>query len=258
MITAGIDLGCEWAKVVLLEENKILSFIIAPYGMEPISAVARKGFEEALRKAGIQKEQINSLGIVGSRREAASLGGDLLTESICCARGAARLFPATRTIIDLGAEKCLVVGCEAGRPLRSARNDRCAAGTGRYLRMVSKLLNVPVEETEQLSRQTESDVDIETTCAVFAESEIISLLHQKHTPAEIIRGVFKGLAQRIYPLLMNVGLKNDVVMIGGLARNEGLVKAIEVAAKAKICVPEEPAIVGALGAAIVTWERHKT
>lgn len=257
MITAGIDLGCEWAKIVLWEEGKILSYVIHPYGMEAISAVAQRGFDEALTKAGLHVGQVQSAGVVGSRRDATSLASDLLTESICCARGSARLFPQTRTIIDLGAEKCLVVGCEEGRPLRSARNDRCAAGTGRYLRMVSKLLNVPVEETEPLSQQAEKDVDIETTCAVFAESEIISLLHQKHTPAEIIRGVFKGLAQRSYPLLLNVGLKSDVVMIGGLARNGGLVKAIEEVAKAKIWVPEEPAIVGALGAAIVTWERHR-
>lgn len=259
MITVGIDVGCEWSKVVVLHDGKLLSYCVSAnaYGVERIPVIVERGLNKALGKAGIGLADEEYIVATGSHREVVQFAHDTAVESICIARGATLLHPSTRTVIDLGAEKCLVVRCERGRPLESARNDRCAAGSGRYLRMMAKLLSVKVEETEQLSLQSTLDVEIESTCAVFAESEVISLLHQKYAPADIMKGVFRGLARRIYPLLLNVKFQEDVTLIGGLAKNQGIVHAIEDQTGCPILVPQEPSIVGALGAALLAAERKK-
>lgn len=257
MITAGIDLGNEWAKVVVIRNGTLLSHAIEVHGMRRVSDVAERGLQRALKEAGTRVGDVQSIVAVGSRREGAAFAHGTATESICCARGAHRLCPETRTVIDLGAEKCLVVRCEQGRALNSTRNYKCAAGTGRYLKMVSKLLNLDVEATANLALESTEEVDIESTCAVFAESEIISLLHEKRNRADIMAGVFKGLAQRIYPLLAKVGFCSQVMMVGALARNQGIVKALEAQTGGKIHVPDHPEIVTSLGAAVVAAEREE-
>ncbi|MDD5312682.1 MAG: acyl-CoA dehydratase activase, partial [Dehalococcoidia bacterium] len=161
----------------------------------------------------------------------------------------------TDTVVDIGADKCLVVKCQHGRPFKTARNDRCAAGTSRFLRIAAKPLGVDVREMGRLALRSQMEIEIDSVCAVFAESEIISLIHQKKHPEDIARAVFKGLASRIYTLLVKVGFEKSLVMVGGVARNEGLVRALEEKAGCSIMIPEEPMIAGALGAALIACEK---
>jgi predicted CoA-substrate-specific enzyme activase len=166
-------------------------------------------------------------------------------------------LPSADTVIDMGADKCLVVKCRDGKPLNTVRNDRCASGTGRFLKVAAKPLGVDVEEMGRLSLDSHKDVEINNTCAVFAESEIISLIHLKQHPEDIARAVFRGLARRVYTMIIKVDFKKDLVMVGGIAKNVGMVKAMEEQAGCHILIPEDPIIVGALGAALIASERNK-
>lgn len=179
------------------------------------------------------------------------------TESSCCARGGSWLWPSVDTLIDMGANKCLVVKCQNGRPLNTVRNDRCASGTGRFLKVAAKPLGIDVEEMGRVSLQSRGEVEISSTCAVFAESEIISLIHLKHRSEDIAKAVFRGLAQRIYTSLLKVGFQRDLLMVGGIACNIGMVKAIEELAGCPVIVPENPILAGALGAALIAVDRAR-
>lgn len=257
MITAGIDIGCEWAKVLLLSNEDILSYAIRPCSRESIVRIAQRGLSEAVKKAGIRETDIDYIVATGSYCKAVSFAHQIATEPFCCVRGASLLVPSAVTVIDLGAEKCLVVRCQDRGPIRYARNDRCAAGTGRYIRMASKLLGIEPEETAELSVQSHQNIEIGSTCAVFAESEIISLIHQKRSSSDIMKGVFRSLAHRVYPLLVGVDFLRDVAIFGGLARNAGIVKAIQEEIGCPILVPKEPSIGVAAGAAVVAAEWEK-
>ena len=139
--------------------------------------------------------------------------------------------------------------------LTTTRNDRCASGTGRFLRIAAEPLGVDPQEMGNLSLKSQKTVEINNTCAVFAESEIISLIHLKHRPEDIAKAVFRGLARRIFTLIMKVDFKPDLVMVGGVAKNAGMVKAMEEQAGCPVVVPEEPMIVGALGGALLAARR---
>ncbi len=257
MITAGIDAGAENMKVVVLEDDRILSHSIVPQGREAVPSAARRAFTEAAEKAGIIPAQMEYIVATGIGSEYISFAHEKATESSCCARGVSRLLTSTSTVIDMGADKCLVVRCLNGRPLNTVRNDRCAAGTGRFLEVAAKPLRMDVKEMGRVSLDSQKDVEINNTCAVFAESEIISLIHLKHRPEDIAKAVFRGLARRVYTLIIKVDFKQDLAMVGGVAKNVGMVKAMEEQAGCHILVPEEPIIVGALGAALIASERNK-
>ena len=257
MITAGIDAGAENTKVVILGESEILAYSIVPQGIAPALPVAQKALTEAAERASISPDGIQYVVSTGIGSEYVSFAHEQATESSCCARGVTWWFPHTDTAIDIGADKCLVVKCQHGKPFRTARNDRCAAGTGRFLKIAAKPLGMEVEEMGNLSLQSRSDIGIESTCAVFAESEIISLIHQGYRPEDIAKAVFKGLASRIYTLVLKVGFDKNLVMVGGIAKNIGMVKAMEEQVGCDILVPEEPIISGALGAALIASENKK-
>ena len=257
MITAGIDVGAEDIKSIILSDGRILSYSVVSQGTEPTPSAALRGLSEAAEKAGITRTEIECSVGTGVGRKYVSFADKQATESSCCARGITWLLPSTDTVIDMGADKCLVVKCKHGRPLNTVRNDRCAAGTGRFLEIAAKPLGLGVEGMGQLALKSGKDVDIESTCAVFAESEIISMIHSKHRPEDISWAVFKGLARRVYTMLLKVGFERDLAMVGGLTKNVGMVKAIEEQAGCHILIPEEPIAVGALGAALIAAEKRK-
>ena len=257
MITGGFDAGSEYLKVALLGDNKILSYSSLPYGRESISVTAQTGLNDAIYKARIPQSSIDYVAATGSNREAVPFAQGYISEPTCCARGAVWLFPSTRTVIDLGFDKCTVLKCSNGSVLRIARNDKCAAGTGRYLNVISKLLQVTEEEAGKLSLQSHEVLNIEATCTVFVESEIISLIHQGKAREDILRGAFKGLAHRIYPLLLKVAFEREITLVGGMAKNVGVIKVLEEQIGHSLLIPEEPIMVGVLGAAIIARESLK-
>lgn len=257
MITAGIDVGAENTKIVILSDSGILSDTVVYQVRGDAQSNALRGLGKATQVADIVRSDIEYVLATGIGSKYISFADEQATESSCCARGVTWLLPSTDTVIDMGADKCLVVKCKHGRPLSTVRNDRCAAGTGRFLGIAAKPLGLDVGEMGQLALKSREDVDIESTCAVFAESEIISLIHSKHRPEDISWAVFKGLARRIYTMILKVGFERDLAMVGGLTKNVGMVKAIEEQAGCHILIPEEPIVVGALGAALIAAEKNK-
>ena len=255
MITAGIDVGAENTKAVILKDDAILSYSIISQGRMALISVVERALNEALEKAGVKCDQIVNAAATGVGSDYATFADEQLTESSCCARGASWLVPSTDTVIDMGADKCLVIKCQNGKPVNSVRNDRCASGTSRLLRAAAKPLGLDVEEMGRLSLQYKEEVNINSTCAVFVESEIISLIHLKYRREDLAKAVFKGLARRIYTMLMKVGFEKDLVMTGGVARNVGMARALEEVSSCDILIPERPPIVEAVGAALIAAER---
>ena len=254
MVTAGIDAGSEYLKVVLLRDIEILAWSELRYGMEPVPATAKKALDNAVTKAGISRDGIKHIAATGVNREKVTLAHKLALEALCCARGINQLLPAARTIVDLGSDKTAVIRCENGTILRTARHDRCAAGTARYLDVARRLLQVAEEETGAIALKSNGAISLQATCTVFVESEIISLIHQGRQPEDILKGIFTALARRIYPLLIKVNYQKEVALLGGIAGNAGIIAAFEELLGCKLCVPEHPSIVEALGAALIAKE----
>jgi predicted CoA-substrate-specific enzyme activase len=251
LISCGIDAGSEYLKIVLLESNQLLSHLSVGYESESVARTAESALKQAAQRARIAPDAIKNITATGAYRESVGFANEIITEPPCCCRGASWTLPSTRTIIDLGSDKCTVVKCDDGSVTRIARNDRCAAGTGSFLTAIFRLLNVTAEEAGELSMQSKQPTDIEAVCTVFVESEIISLIHQKKAREDILRGAFVGLAQRIYPLLLKVAFEPDVMLIGGAARNIGIIDALKIQTGAQVFVPDEPSIIEALGAALI-------
>ncbi len=257
MITAGIDAGAENMKAVIMGDQGILAYSVIPQGRGAVLAVAQEALNEAAAKAGVIVSDIDSTVATGIGSEYISFAPKA-SEASCCARGAGWLLPSAATVVDLGADKCLVVRCREGKLLNVARNDRCASGTGRFLNVAAKPLGIDAAEMGRLSLQSTKSVEINNTCAVFAESEIISLIHLKNNPEDIAKAVFRGLSRRVYTLLIKVSLERDLVMVGGVARNPGMVKAMEEEVGFPIWIPEEPILTGALGGALIAVDRRKS
>jgi predicted CoA-substrate-specific enzyme activase len=239
-----------------MEEGKILSYAVVHSGDE-VEQMARKAVAEALEKAGGGDDcYIISTGI-GSR--VVPFGQGQKAIATCLARGAWYFFPTGRLVIDLGAETSTVVKVsEKGRLVDWANQDKCAAGTGLFLQQVAKLMQMPVAEMGNLPVPDKA-AEITSTCAVFAESEIISHIHRvPPTPKEeIVAGVYNSVVSRLMSLVKRVGLTKDVVVTGGVALNKGLVKVLEKELGFAVLVPVEPQIVGAVGAALIAGETFK-
>lgn len=258
MRAAGIDIGSLTTKAVIMDDGKILSCVIDQTGDEAEQA-ARRALKEALNRAGIRTQDelyIISTGI-GSR--GLQFGQGQKAVATCLARGAFYLFPSVRVVIDLGAETSTVVKVnERGRLIDWANQDKCASGTGLFLQQVSKLMQMSVSEMGKLSIP-EKAAEITSTCAVFAESEIISHIHRvPPTPKEeIVAGVYQSVVGRLMSLIKRVGIAKDAVVTGGVALSEGFVRVLGKELGFNVLVPSEPQIVGAVGAALIAGEAAK-
>jgi predicted CoA-substrate-specific enzyme activase len=255
MVTAGIDVGTETTKVVVLSNSEIVSRHIFIGGDEDAARLGAKALHQAAAKAGMNPTDIQNIAATGLGGIQMPFVNEQVPEAMCIAKGVDWLLPSTRTALDLGAAKSLAVKCDHGKPIKIARNDKCASGTGIYLEIVSKILGIGIEEMADLSLRSKEYVELQSTCAVFGESEAISLIQMKKRPEDIARGALRGLAKRTYPLLLEVGLERDVTLLGGVARNRGLVIALEELLGHNLLVPPEPQIVAALGAGLIAQER---
>ena len=173
--------------------------------MEETATLTREAIAMAAGKAGISFEDIRYTVVTGRGREFVPFATDRLSEAFCLARGIYSLFPNVATVLDIGADKILAVRCQSGRPMKIAINDRCAIGSGRFLETLGSSLGVRLEEMEEMAHRSLEPVEIQSTCAVFAETEIISsLVHLQKKREDILKGALQALASRIYPLLLKV------------------------------------------------------
>jgi predicted CoA-substrate-specific enzyme activase len=251
MPLAGIDIGSTMTKVVVTDEEKILASIIGPTGAEH-RHLALKVMEEALQQSGLTLEGIDFIVATGYGRINVPFADKQITEITCHARGIKSLFPTARIIIDIGGQDSKGIKLDAeGKVVNFVMNDKCAAGTGRFLEVIAETLGVRLEEMGEISSRAETFVKISNTCTVFAEHEVTSRLAEGTPIPEIVAGLHVSIAGRVVNMVRQLGLEKDVVVTGGGAKNIGLVRAIEEQVGFAVKVPPEPLLTGALGAALV-------
>lgn len=250
MISAGIDIGSITAKCVILKDNRILSYRIMR--VKPnLENTAREVLKDTLEVAGIEKEEIDMVIATGYGRNMVNFADKKITEISCHAMGASFLIPNTGTVIDIGGQDSKVIAVENGKVLDFVMNDKCAAGTGRFIEVMAVALGLKIEEVGDLALRAVKKLKISSTCTVFAESEVVSYLSAGEKIENIIAGVCDAIAGRIVAMANRVGIRREVVLTGGVAKNSGVRKAIEEKLGFPVKVPEEPQIVGALGAAVL-------
>ena len=250
MIVAGIDIGSSTSKEVLMDSDKVLCYSIVTTGAESVKS-AQLVLDEALNTVNARRHEISYIVATGYGRVIVPFAQNTVTELTCHARGANWLFPSARTILDMGGQDCKAIRCdEAGRLLNFMMNDKCAAGTGRFLELMARVLGMPLDKLGELSLEAHNDVKINTTCAVFAKSEVTSLVRDGKDKRDVLAGLHSAIAGRVYNMLRGVGIEPDLVITGGIGKNIGVVRKIEERVGMKVLIPEEPQIVGALGAAL--------
>lgn len=257
IVVAGIDVGSETTKVLLLGHGEVLARGIAPSGLDLKEAV-QNALNEALAQATLARDALGTVISTGLGRRAVHFAKDDISEFTAAARGAIFLHPNARTVIDVGAEDARVTRCDAsGRASTFATNDKCASGTGCFVRTMARTLELPLEEMGPLSLQSSAPVDMCATCVIFAETEVVSLIHTKTPQADIVRAIHDAIASRIAAIARRVGIEAEVILVGGVAKNVGFVASMEAALGTKVLVPEHPEFVTALGAALVAQEAAK-
>jgi len=251
MVSAGIDIGSLTTDVVILRDGKIASYSIVPT-LSNSEAAARSAYDQALASAGLTPGDVSNVIATGYGRASIDFTSKTVTEITCHAIGARRLFAEAKTVIDIGGQDSKVIRlADDGRVEDFAMNDKCAAGTGRFLEVMARSLETDLESLGSLSALSERDVRISSTCTVFAESEVVALVAKGAAKEDIIRGLHRSVAERVYAMIARLRAEPPFVMTGGVAKNSGVVSALEERLNAKLLVPDEPQIVGALGAAIV-------
>lgn len=255
MYYAGIDIGSLTAETVVINDKKeILASSIYPSGTNHKEAI-EISFSKTLEKAGIKKEDIKFIVSTGYGRVNVPFADKQVTEIACHGKGAHYFFPETRTIIDIGGQDNKVIKLnKKGKVIDFVMNDKCAAGTGRFLEVMAQALDVKVNELSQLSAKSKKKVKITSTCGIFAESEVVSKIAQGEKKEDIISGIHRSISDRLAGMVNRMGLTLDVTMTGGGAKNNGVVIAIEEKFDIKINIPFEPQIIGALGAALIGME----
>lgn len=255
MITAGVDIGSSTSKAVLLRDDDILSYTILFTGSESVLS-ANQVLNEVLLQSNLALEDIQYIIATGYGRVIVPFAQEALTELTCHARGAHWLFPGVRTILDMGGQDCKAIRCDsAGRLQNFIMNDKCAAGTGRFLELMARVLGLSLDDLGELSLGAASAIKINSTCAVFAKSEVTSLIREGKEKKEVIAGLHSAIAGRVYTLLRGVGIEPELAVSGGIGKNKGVVQEIEKRLGMKVLLPPEPQIVGALGAALLARDK---
>jgi len=257
MIVAGVDVGSLSGETVILRDGDILSYSIVKTGADS-AKTAERATEEALKKAGIPFEGIEFTVATGYGRVIVPFADKNITEISCHAKGASYIFPTVRTILDMGGQDCKAIRCnDVGKVTNFAMNDKCAAGTGRFCDVIAEVLDIPLEDIGKISLQAEKDAMISSACAVFAKTEVVTILRRGTPKSEILSGIHEAIASRVFALLQRVGIERDFVITGGIAKNLGVVKKVAEKVGLEPLISQEPQIVGALGAALFAHEMCK-
>lgn len=252
---AGIDSGSTSTNAVIIDENKnLIAYATIPTGPKAIES-AREVFERVLKNAGLKKEDISATVATGYGRVSIPFADMTVTEITCHGKGAFFLDGTVRTIVDIGGQDSKVIRLDdSGNVVDFAMNDKCSAGTGRFLEVMARSLGVPIDEMAKVTEKAKEDITITSMCTVFAESEVISLIAQNKDRRDIIHALNKAVASKAVSLVDRVGRKGRYMMTGGVAKNLGVVRAIESKLGEKLIIPFDPQITGALGAALIALE----
>jgi benzoyl-CoA reductase subunit D len=250
MITAGVDVGAQFVKAVVVSDGKVLGRSIVPTGFEPTEA-AQKALAGAIKEAGVSREDVNRIMATGAGRKSITFADSSITEVTADARGVNSMHPSVRTIVDIGAEEARGISCDAqGKVLDFAKNDKCAAGSGAFVESMSRALEIKIPQMIELSLKSTQEAPINATCAVFAESEVVSLIHSKIAKADIAHAVHDAIASRVSSMVRRIPIENDVALVGGVANNAAIVDVMKKHLGVELVIPEHPEYVSALGAAL--------
>lgn len=257
MITVGLDAGSKNTKVCIFDD-KILSTATVLSGFDQEES-AEQVLNSALDKAGIKREEIKHITVTGAGMDAIKFADTNITTITADARGTHFIFPSVRTIVDIGAEEGRVVKIdEYGKVKDFGINEKCAAGAGAFIEAMSRALEVEIEEMGELSLKSTKQIPMNAQCTIFAESEVVSLIHQKTKKEDIIRAVHDAIADRNTSMLRQIGIEKDISLIGGMAKNIGFVDAMNRNLGFDLLVPKDvvaPEYVSALGAALIAQDK---
>jgi benzoyl-CoA reductase subunit D len=255
MITAGVDCGAKNTKVVILKDGDIISKSSVLSGFDQKGA-AQQAFDEALSKAKLTKDDVKHITATGAGKKEVDFANSTVTEVGADAKGINKLYPSVKTVIDVGAEEGRAIKCDGkGKVIDFAINEKCAAGAGSFTESMARALEVQVEELGDLSLQSTRNIQMNAQCAVFAESEVVTLVHAKTSKEDMAKAVHDAIASRITSMARKIGVENDVAIIGGVAKNKGFVKALRDDLEVELKLPEDPEYVTAYGAAIAAAEK---
>ncbi|MEN6616154.1 MAG: acyl-CoA dehydratase activase [Syntrophorhabdus sp.] len=249
---AGVDIGSTMTKVVILSD-KIETSLIGPTGPEH-RKLANRVMEEALSQARLSFSDLTYIVATGYGRINVPFADRQITEITCHAKGLQSLLPSVKTVVDIGGQDSKGIKIQNGRVMNFVMNDKCAAGTGRFLEIIADSLGVPLNKLGEISLSAQSIAPVSSTCTVFAEQEIISRLATGEPIANLIAGIHDAVATRIASLVKKLIIEPDIAVTGGGAKNIGLVAALERKFGRPLLVPPEPLITGALGAALMGKE----
>lgn len=256
MHVLGIDSGSTSTNAVIMNEKReIEAFSVVRTGAKSGDS-AQKILKDVLSRASLSQQDLDLIISTGYGRVSISYADENITEISCHGKGAHYFHPEIRTILDIGGQDSKAIQLnEMGEVTDFVMNDKCAAGTGRFLEMMARTLELDIAELGPISLNWSEDIDISSMCSVFAESEVISLIAQNKEKCDIAHGIHKAIANKAVSLLKRVGLHPNFMMTGGVAKNPGVVHAIEDKLQTKLFICQEPEIVGAAGAALFGLER---
>lgn len=252
MYFAGVDVGSTMTKVVIMDQE-IVACIIGPTGAEH-RRLANKVMEEALGQAKLPFDEIAYVVATGYGRINVPFADKQITEITCHAKGVYSLFPSVRVAIDIGGQDAKGIKIANGKVVGFVMNDKCAAGTGRFLEVIAEALGLKLEEMGELSMKSKNKVRISSTCTVFAEQEVVSRIADGVHIEDILAGLHEAIAGRVFRMAERLRIEKDVVVTGGVAKNIGVVKALEEHVGFPVLVPGEPLLTGAIGAALLGKE----
>lgn len=258
MITAGIDVGAKTVKVVFLKDGDVIIKEIGFMEMDREQSI-KNVFEKALSSAGLKKEDLDFILSTGNGRKLVDFADGDSTMVTCDAKGIVTVAPSVRTVIDIGANEARAIKCdETGKVLDFAVNEKCAAGSGAFVEAMARAMEVSLEDFMNLSLTSTKSIPINAQCAIFAESEVVSLVHEETDRNDICRSVHDAMGGRIASMAGRVRVEDDVAIIGGVALNVGMIDTLKRDLKKdKFVIPEDPEYVGAIGAAVIASERSK-
>lgn len=255
MITAGLDCGAKNVRAVILKDGAVLGRATEPAGMDT-AAAAERAFEAALKRAAVARADVRKVVSTGAGKNEPLFKNDVVTEVGADARGIHQLYPDVRTVIDVGAEEGRAIRVDdRGKVVDFAINEKCAAGAGAFTEAMARALEVRLEDLGPLSLESTQAIPMNAQCTVFAESEVVSLVHRKTPKPDMARAIHDAIADRIASMVRRVGVEERIALIGGVSRNIGFVKSLKEELGTDLIVDAEPEYVGAIGAAFVATEQ---
>jgi benzoyl-CoA reductase subunit D len=259
MITAGIDCGAKTTKTVIMKDGNIAGNALVLTGFDQVKAI-KECYEAALKETGVTDGQVEAICGTGSGKNAIKTAlartKNLANDIKAMGKGAHYFFPKARTVADVGAEEGRAAKLdEQGNALDFAVNEKCAAGAGAFIEAMARALETPLEQMGPLAMKSIKEIPMNAQCAIFAESEVVGLIHAKTERQDISRAIHDAMASRIVSMIRRIGVNEDVVMLGGVASNPGFVQAMKrQLGIGQLCIPEKPEFGMAVGAAVVATE----